>query len=73
MNCKFCNSSRVLHITSKCDDRFSCYIEDKEYSGYPMKPFTNGYVRLDICLSCQKVQQDLPKTFDFEVDKEMDF
>lgn len=65
MNCKRCNSKRVLSLMSHASDRHVAELNGKEKIGYA--PEIQGIcggddTNLDICLDCGQVQGIFPKS-----------
>lgn len=67
MTCSKCSSERVLSVSAKTSDRFSCNLgtddEDYDYLGYVPEDLNLGggdYLSLDVCLDCGQLQGDWP-------------
>lgn len=68
MNCRFCNSKRVLEASGKCSDCFGCSIGGVELveSDYVPEDLGIGggdYMEICVCLDCGKMQNDFPLPF----------
>lgn len=64
MICRKCNSSRVLDITAKCSDTFSCGLNGIEHEGYVPSDLGIGggdYIDFRLCLDCGQMQGNFPK------------
>lgn len=63
MNCRNCNSKRILEITAKCSDCCAFTIGSVSGDGYVPKGLGIGggdYVDFKLCLECGQVQGKFP-------------
>jgi len=76
MKCK-CGSERIMSISGKTSDMFSCSYGDIEHQGYVPNGIVIGedgygdYIQFDFCLECGKIQGDFPIS-DARVKKALD-
>lgn len=66
MSCRFCRGEKLLQVSAKCSDLFSAKMPGRSEfsSGYNFVPGLmsdgdNDYLTFDVCMACQRVQDDL--------------
>jgi len=65
MNCK-CGSDRIMSISGKTSDMFSCAYKNIEYNGYVPEGIAIGdggygdYIQFEYCLECGLIQGKFP-------------
>ena len=63
MNCRVCESDRILQVSGKCSDRFGATYKNKDYDGYVTSEVGIGggdYVEFKYCLECGTIQNKFP-------------
>ena len=69
MNCKKCNSDRIISINGKTCDCFTTNYKDTEYTGYVPDDIGLGeggdYIEFDYCLDCGTIQGPFPIVEDY--------
>lgn len=65
--CTSCNSVRIVKVSGKCSDMFSCSTRAqniyRRYSGCVPSDLNIGggdYLEFEFCLECGKIQADFP-------------
>jgi len=60
--CK-CGSNRIMAVSAKCSDMFSCSQGGREYQGYVLSGIGIGggdFVEFKFCLECGQIQGEFP-------------
>ena len=66
MACDKCKSDRIMSISGKTSDLFSCQFKGIEHVGYVPSDIIIGkdgwgdYINIDLCMECGKVQGKFP-------------
>lgn len=65
--CK-CGSDRIMSVSGKTSDMFSCNYDGKSFNGYVPEGIVIGdggygdYIQFDFCLECGQIQGKFPVT-----------
>lgn len=73
MKCDRCENERIVLVSGKCSDLFSCSFGDDKYQGEVPKDLGIGggdYMSFEYCAECGKIQGEFPIEVNISSEKE---